>query len=192
VEESFPLDWMYPHLEPHGLIMKINRNALEELPTDVVSADHEYWTKFVKSALGDWLSQETPVQQIADFANRVYVRHDLGGFQGDPEFVENKDPGKMFSKLRVSIAGVYVWRAQHAHGDAERRRMAQEADFAFRHAWALCPDAPEAVYRYVTFLIGQKRTQDALIVARTALALDPHNSSIEALVERLEQMPTGR
>src|SRR5262245_6427561 len=24
VEESFPLDWMYPHLEPHGLIMKLN------------------------------------------------------------------------------------------------------------------------------------------------------------------------
>src|SRR5438045_7005688 len=25
LEESFPLDWMYPYLEPHGLIMKINR-----------------------------------------------------------------------------------------------------------------------------------------------------------------------
>ena len=25
VEESFPLDWMYPHLEPHRLIFKLNR-----------------------------------------------------------------------------------------------------------------------------------------------------------------------
>jgi len=25
VEESFPLDWMYPHLTPFGIIMKINR-----------------------------------------------------------------------------------------------------------------------------------------------------------------------
>ena len=25
IEESFPLDWMYPYLEPHGLIFKINR-----------------------------------------------------------------------------------------------------------------------------------------------------------------------
>src|ERR1017187_1454349 len=28
IEESFPFDWMYPHLEPHGLIMKINRQPL--------------------------------------------------------------------------------------------------------------------------------------------------------------------
>ncbi len=30
VEESFPLDWMYPHLTPYGVIMKINRNPLPE------------------------------------------------------------------------------------------------------------------------------------------------------------------
>ena len=36
IEESFPLDWMYPHLEPHGLIMKINRQPLAELPDDIV------------------------------------------------------------------------------------------------------------------------------------------------------------
>ena len=30
LEESFPLDWMFPYLEPHGLIMKINRTALPE------------------------------------------------------------------------------------------------------------------------------------------------------------------
>ena len=31
IEESFPLDWMYPHLEPHGLIMKIDRQPLAAL-----------------------------------------------------------------------------------------------------------------------------------------------------------------
>ena len=31
VEESFPLDWMYPHLTPFGIIMKINRQPLPEL-----------------------------------------------------------------------------------------------------------------------------------------------------------------
>src|SRR5688572_12650062 len=36
VEESFPLDWMYPHLTPHGLIMKINREPLKEMPEEAV------------------------------------------------------------------------------------------------------------------------------------------------------------
>src|ERR1017187_8229745 len=28
IEESFPLEWMYPYLEPHGLIFKLNRQPL--------------------------------------------------------------------------------------------------------------------------------------------------------------------
>jgi hypothetical protein len=30
LEESHPLDWMYPHLSPHGPILKINRKPLPE------------------------------------------------------------------------------------------------------------------------------------------------------------------
>ena len=32
VEESFPLDWMYPYLKPHGIIMKLNREPLPKVP----------------------------------------------------------------------------------------------------------------------------------------------------------------
>ena len=28
IEESFPLDWMYPQLSPHGLIMKLESKPL--------------------------------------------------------------------------------------------------------------------------------------------------------------------
>ena len=42
VEESFPLDWMYPHLSPYGIIMKINRQQLPELTQDMVDRDHEF------------------------------------------------------------------------------------------------------------------------------------------------------
>ena len=34
IEESFPFDWMYPYLEPHGLIFKINRQPLPGLSDD--------------------------------------------------------------------------------------------------------------------------------------------------------------
>ncbi len=30
VEESFPLDWMFPYLTPFGVILKINRQPLAE------------------------------------------------------------------------------------------------------------------------------------------------------------------
>ena len=36
IVEGFPLDWMYPYLEPHGLIMKINRQPLPALSDEIV------------------------------------------------------------------------------------------------------------------------------------------------------------
>ncbi len=110
VEESFALDWMYPYLEPHGLIMKINRQPLAQLPEDVIARDHEYWRKLVADMLGDWLDEKTPVREIAEFVDRVYVRHDLKGFTGDPQFIQNDYAKRIFSKLRSSIGGLYAWR----------------------------------------------------------------------------------
>ena len=84
VEESFPLDWMYPYLEPHGLIMKINRQPLEQLPAETLAQDHEYWRKLVAGMLGDWLDEKTTVGEVAAFVERVYVQKNLKGFTGDP------------------------------------------------------------------------------------------------------------
>jgi hypothetical protein len=36
VEQSFPLDWMYPYLEPHGLIFKLDRQPQAELSDDTI------------------------------------------------------------------------------------------------------------------------------------------------------------
>ena len=168
IEESFPLDWMYPYLEPHGLIMKINRQPLSELSDEIVSQDHDYWTKYVTPMIGGWLNDDTTVSEVAAFAEKVYLRQDFSGFTGDPRFVQNDYSHKMFSKLRSSIAGLYAWRLEHAADAAEKERMARAADFAFRQAWALCPYSPEAVFRYVNFLLKQKRISDALLVAETA------------------------
>ena len=33
--------------------------------------------------------------------------------------------------------------------------MNDEADFAFRQAWALCPYSPETVFRYVDLLMSE-------------------------------------
>jgi hypothetical protein len=192
IEESFPLDWMYPHLEPHGLIMKINRQPLFALSEDAMQQDHDYWTHYVEPMIGGWLNANTPVSDVTAFAQKVYLKHDFGGFKGDRRFVQNDYACKMFSKLRSSIAGLYVWRLDHGAAGAERERLVREADFAFRQAFALCPTSPEAVYRYVSFLMGQKRQADALLVASTCLELDPRNNQVAGLVNQLKKAPGAR
>lgn len=187
VEESFPLAWMYPYLEPHGLILKLGHEQLDELSDDTVRHDHDYWVKTISPMIGDWLNNETSVKVVSSFAEKVFLRHDFSGFTGDTNFVQNACSYKMFSKARSSIAGLYAWRYQHAADAAERQRMSNEADFAFRQSLALCPFSPEAVFRYVQFLMQANRIDDAIIVARTCLSLDPNNESVSNLVTQLER-----
>src|SRR5437899_6807190 len=83
---------------------------------------------------------------------------------------------------------------EHSASESEKPRMAQESDYAFRQAWALCPYSPEAVFRYVNLLETQKRTSDALLIAETAVRLPSAHGSVdkkqlEDLVQRLKQAP---
>jgi hypothetical protein len=187
VEESFPLDWMYPHLSPHGLIMKLHREPLAELSESAVSQDRDYWSRYVKELIGDWITDATSVRKVCDFGERVYLRKELEAFKGDTGFAGNEAAQRAFSKLRSSIGGVYAWRAEHAQTEAEKQRMTHEADFAFRQALALCPSSPEAVFRYVNLLLGQKRRSDAQLVARTFLRMSPGEGQAKALVDALEK-----
>ena len=61
----------------------------------------------------------------------------------------------------------------------------QETDFAFKQAFAFCPYSPEAVFRYVNFLLQFNRLDDAMIVAETCLKLDPFNDQVKGLVNQL-------
>src|ERR1035438_10453803 len=190
IEESFPFDWMYPHLEPHGLIFKINRQPLPGLSDEIVEQDHDYWRGLVRPMIGDWLNDDTPVGEIAAFAKKTFGKQDFSGFTGDPRFIQNAYSHRMFSKLRSSHGGLYAWRLKQAAGAVEKERMAREADFAFRQTWALCPYSPEAVFRYVNLLIEQKRVADALLVAETASQMPANQGKdgeqLRALVKQLK------
>jgi beta-lactamase regulating signal transducer with metallopeptidase domain len=168
VEESFPLDWMYPYLEPHGLILKINREKISTMSGEIIQRDHAYWTQQLQPMIGDWLDDNTSVKELAAFVDKVFVQHDLTGFKGDQRLVQDQNARKLFSKLRSSIGSVYNWHGTNAGNSAEQAAMNNEADFAFRQAFALCPDSPEAVFRYVQLLSSQNRIADALLIAETA------------------------
>ncbi|HTV75823.1 MAG TPA: hypothetical protein VMD57_02405, partial [Candidatus Baltobacteraceae bacterium] len=194
VEESFPLDWMYPYETPAGIIMKINRNPLPELPDDVFKKDHEFWSKYSDRLIGNWITYDTTVQQIADFAQKVYLGNNYTGFTGDRKFIRDDDAQKAFSKLRSSIAGMYAWRCSQQCPPEYRQKtqagedaLIRETDFAFKQSFAFCPYSPEAVFRYVNFLLSLGRLDDAMIVAQTCSKLDPYNSQVSDLITQLEK-----
>jgi tetratricopeptide (TPR) repeat protein len=188
VEESFPLDWMYPYLSPYGIIMKINRNPLPELTQEMVDKDHEFWSKFSDRLIGNWITYDTPVKEICDFAERTYLHRNYNDFKGDRKFARDDNAQKAFSKLRSSIGGVYAWRFNNSKSPAEQQRMIKEADFTFKQAFAYCPFSPEAVYRYVNLLLSMGRLDDAILIVRTCLKLDPYNDSIKNLLSQVEGM----
>ena len=128
-------------------IFKLNRQPLPALTREMIQADCDYWVRRVNAMIGGWLSADTPVTNVAAFAEKVFGRRDLSGFTGDPRFVRNVYAQKMFAKERESIAGLYAWRAQQTTHAAEKERMAAAADFAYRQAWALCPYSAETVTR---------------------------------------------
>ena len=188
VEESFPLDWMYPHLTPYGIIMKINRQQLPELGDDVVKKDHEFWSQYQERLIGNEINYDTTISNICAFAERTYFRRDYKKFKGDPKFIRDNDGQKAFSKLRSSIAGLYAYRIQTSKSVPEQQRMIKEAEFAFKQAYAFCPYSPEALFRYINLLIGMGRVDEAALMAETSFKLDPNNGQIENLIGELKRM----
>jgi tetratricopeptide (TPR) repeat protein len=197
VEESFPLDWMFPHLTPFCDIMKINRQPLPELSEDIIRRDHEFWKQYSKRLCGDIVDYDTPVSNIVAYIQKTFQQRDFSGFTGDRKFVRDGDAQKAFSKLRSSSAGIYAWRIGMLAGvptppqylpktEAERNRLVRETDFALKQAFAFCPYSPEAVFRYVQFLASYNRIEDAILIAQTCLQIDPNNGQVQGLVNSLK------
>jgi hypothetical protein len=186
IEESFPLEWMYPHLSPHGLILKIHRRPLTGLTEAMMRDDREFWRRQTARWIGGWLNQETSLQTICDFAERIYFEVSLDGFTGDPDFAmadRRYSPQGIYSRLRTAQATVYARRAKVAGTVKERQRMVREADFAYRQAFALGPWAHEAVFRYEEFLKAQNRPKDALLLLESAAKTNPGD---KRLLQRAE------
>jgi len=206
VEESFPLDWMYPYESPFGIIMKINREPQTELSEDVFKLDHQFWTQFSTRLCGNWITYDTTVQQIADFVERTYIHNNYKGYTGDRAFVRDDDAQKAFSKLRSSQAGMYFWRMSQAPAEyrqktpAAQQALIRETEFALKQSFAFCPYSPEAVYRFVSFLTQMAQTEaiaghpqkaiacldDAILIGETCKKLDPNNESYNGLINQMK------
>ncbi|MBV9464299.1 MAG: DUF2723 domain-containing protein, partial [Verrucomicrobiae bacterium] len=87
LEESFPIGWMYPYLEPAGLIMKFNPEPIAKIPDEAVKRDRAYWTAYVA---------------------RLFAH---------PSFAEDIVARRTFAKLRSSIGGLYLWRGMYKEAE---------------------------------------------------------------------------
>jgi hypothetical protein len=185
VEESFPLDWMYPYLSTHGLIFKLNREPLTELSEADISADHDLWKKLTDEVLGGWLDDNTSLQDVCDFALKYGLGRHLDDYKGDKDFAANDYARKCFSKLRSSQGGLYAWRVEHAKDADERDRMFRAAELAYRQAYAICPYSPEAIFRYVNLLCSRQRFGDAILIMKTSVELVPEDKQLKQALDQM-------
>ena len=186
LEESFPLDWMFPHLSPYGIILKINREPLAVLDEETLSKDHEFWRKYSQRLIGDWITYDTSVEEIVHFARLAYIKGIFDGYDVDPKFVRDDNAKKAFSKLRSAIAGLYTWRINNSRTVPEQQRIIKEAEFALKQAYAFCPYSPEALVKYASFLASFGRTKEAFLIAELSLEMDPENELMKSLYNQFK------
>jgi tetratricopeptide (TPR) repeat protein len=199
IEESMPLEWMYPHLTPFGIIMKINREEVPVITEEMLKKDHQFWSQYMNRLVGDWVKYDTPIEDIVKFADDVYLKGDLSAFKGDTKFVRDDWAQKAFSKLRSGIAGIYAWRLgpqcpKHLQPKTveEEQRLLEEADYAFRQALVLCPYSPEAVFRYSNLLAMTQRVDDAIMITEKCFEFDYENEGVRQLLQQLHRMKQGQ
>jgi len=187
-EESFPLEWMYPHLTPFGVIMKINREEVPEITQAIIDKDHAFWSEFSQRTIGNWINYDTSIPQICQWAEDVYLRHNFANFTGDRKFVRDDDAQKAFSKMRSSIgASIYKWRMENSRNPAEIARVTKETEFALKQAFAYCPYSPEVIFHLMNLLLRQNRVDDAIAILKTCHSLDPYNGQISDWVNQLQR-----
>jgi beta-lactamase regulating signal transducer with metallopeptidase domain len=168
IEESFPLEWMYPYLSPAGQVMKINRAPLREIPERDVRKDFDYWNSRIQKLLGARVAVDGSSDAFLRDVEAIYVTRTK---KVDARYLQNDWAQRAFSKWRSGIAGVYAWRATQK----QDVKMSGAAETALRQAYLLCPKSPEVVYRFVNFLAAQGRVAEAkrlIAISRQAASDD--------------------
>jgi hypothetical protein len=183
MEESMAIDDLYPYLVPHGLIMELLHTSPPRFSEALADKDSEYWKKIAGEVIGDWVNEKTSIMELCDFVEKLYHRKDLKGFKGDADFANNLAARKGFSKLRDSLGGLYAWRADQP--GENKQLMHRHAELAFKQAFAFCP-ANEVVDRYLKLLTKLNRTDEAILLVKAALRIDPENGAFNKLLQSLQ------
>ncbi|NDA10912.1 MAG: hypothetical protein EBZ07_08765, partial [Verrucomicrobia bacterium] len=146
VEESFPMEWSYPNAVPHGLCYEIKRDPVPLLTPQQVSADMQYWRKYIDR------------------------------LKSMPEFAQDIDAQRSFSKLRNTGGNIYKW-----------RQMFPEAEQAYRQALELWPGNTETLNNFSDLLLRQGRSAELRDILTKAAKEDPNNTLLTILLKNCER-----
>ncbi len=182
LEESLALDWMKPHMVPHGLLFKLDRKPLKELPPDLIDQNRKDWQKYMALCVGDAVVKpETTVAELCQWVEVIYIKGNRDNFKGDALFLKGKkevqgsptsskglsSEQKAFSKMRCDQARLFTWRESTTQDAELKKEYAKEADYAYRQAFALGPINPQVVLEFSSFLTRAKRFEGAKMVLNT-------------------------
>ena len=196
LEESFALDWMKPHMVPHGLIFKLERKPLKELLPEHIAQSRKDWWKYMALCAGDAVVKpETTVAELCKWVETIYIKGNHGEFKGDALYLKRKTQimekpplqkgppfweQKAFSKLRVAQANLFAWRESATQEAKLKIKYAKEADFAYRQAIALGPIHPGSVFNYSSYLSKAKRFKDAKLILRTCGKIEDNGIDVSS------------
>jgi hypothetical protein len=118
----------------------------------------------------DAYTAETAAQTID------YGRATARQVMADSEIAPDSEVRKAYAKMAAAQAALL---AEH--------NLDAEAAQAYQLAIEFCPSSPEVVFRYVNLLLIQKRIQDALPLAQSAIAAAPDNQQFRDLLQQLQK-----
>ena len=98
---------------------------------------------------------------------------------GDPRFRRDTGAQKFYSQLRTATAGLYA-----------SRQMWSDAEYAFLQALALCPDNPDANYRFAQFYVDRQRCNDALELLEAYRRREPRNPTLQQAIAQVTKRRT--
>jgi tetratricopeptide (TPR) repeat protein len=141
IEESFPIEWTYDYAIPHGLVYQINKTKLDTLPKDAVEEDFRFWKEYKTRLLND------------------------------PEYHNDFDAQRSFSKLRQTIGNIY-----------RHRKMSAEAERAYLESLELWPNNIEVILVLMNYQWERGDFDTPIQLFRHALDNDPNNFSLWRLI----------
>ncbi|NLB60718.1 MAG: DUF2723 domain-containing protein [Lentisphaerae bacterium] len=163
VEESYVINWMYPYLEPHGLIMKINKEPLPKLSAEMIQNDTAFWNWYSESLLQNPLFQRDVVAR------------------------------KSFSKLRCAIAGLYGARRLFTEAEAAFQQAvamfpaSPEANFRLAELYLQYGQFAQAHQVIATNLDLDPKNEKTLSFLNQIKDMEKTNARIVALQQQLSQ-----
>jgi len=168
VEESFPLEWSYDHALPHGLVYKITKDPLTEIPKEVVEQDFAFWGAYIDKLLAD------------------------------PNYANDFDAQRSFSKLRATTGNLYKNRKMDQEAERAYRQALslwpgngeslhalsrmlwerEEFDAVLEMLKVPLEEDPNSVGLWQLFLMAEKRKelQGEITGLEKAIEKDPKNS----------------